>query len=133
MPKTTGSKFIADTVHGYGINHVFFMPYIAPRALMEMEKLGIRRVQTHGEKAAAYMADGYARVTGRPGVCEGPSGGGATYILPGVVDIPQGAWWEPDEQGVDRRGNINVLTSERWTAWAKGNAQHTIMVEVEKV
>ena len=53
-------------------------------------------------------------------------------ILPGVVDIPQGAWWEPDEQGVDRRGNINVLTSERWTAWAKGNAQHTIMVQVEK-
>jgi len=53
-------------------------------------------------------------------------------ILPGVVDIPQGAWWTPDEQGVDRRGNINVLTSERWTAWAKGNAQHTIMVQVEK-
>ena len=32
------------------------------------------------------MADGYARVTGKPGVCEGPSGGGATYILPGVVE-----------------------------------------------
>jgi anaerobic dimethyl sulfoxide reductase subunit A len=53
-------------------------------------------------------------------------------ILPGVVDVPQGAWWEPDENGVDRRGNINVLTSERWTAWAKGNAQHTIMVQVQK-
>ena len=50
MPQMTGSKFIADTVHGYGITHVFFMPYIAPRALMEMEKLGIKRVQTHGEK-----------------------------------------------------------------------------------
>ena len=48
MPTMTGSKFIADTVHGYGITHVFFMPYIAPRALMEMEKLGIKRVQTHG-------------------------------------------------------------------------------------
>ena len=32
------------------------------------------------------MADAYARVTGRPGVCEGPSGGGATYILPGIVE-----------------------------------------------
>jgi len=53
-------------------------------------------------------------------------------ILPGLVDVPQGAWWEPDEEGVDRRGNINVLTTERWTAWAKGNAQHTIMVQVEK-
>ena len=37
-------------------------------------------------KSAAYMADGYARVTGRVGVCEGPSGGGATYILPGVIE-----------------------------------------------
>ena len=53
-------------------------------------------------------------------------------ILPGVVDIPQGAWWTPDAQGVDRRGSINVLTTERWTAWAKGNAQHTIMVQVER-
>ena len=53
-------------------------------------------------------------------------------ILPGVVDIPQGAWWEPDAEGVDRGGNINVLTSERWTPLAFGTAQHTAMVQVEK-
>jgi len=53
-------------------------------------------------------------------------------ILPGVVNIPQGAWWAPDEQGVDRRGSVNVLTSERWTPLAFGTAQHTIMVQVEK-
>src|SRR5207244_4393080 len=29
----------------------------------------IRRIHTHGEKAAAYMADGYARASGKPGVC----------------------------------------------------------------
>jgi anaerobic dimethyl sulfoxide reductase subunit A len=54
-------------------------------------------------------------------------------ILPGVVDIPQGAWWMPDENGVDRRGSVNVLTSERWTPLAFGTAQHTILVQVEKV
>jgi anaerobic dimethyl sulfoxide reductase subunit A len=54
-------------------------------------------------------------------------------ILPGVVDIPQGAWWSPDNHGVDRRGNVNVLTSERWTPLAFATAQHTIMVEVTKV
>jgi anaerobic dimethyl sulfoxide reductase subunit A len=54
-------------------------------------------------------------------------------ILPGVVDIPQGAWWNPDAAGVDQGGNINVLTSPRWTPLAFGSAQHTIMVEVEKV
>lgn len=53
-------------------------------------------------------------------------------IMPGVVDIPQGAWWSPDDRGVDRRGCINVLTSLRWTPLAFGNAQHTIMVQVEK-
>lgn len=53
-------------------------------------------------------------------------------IMPGVVAIPQGAWWSPDKNGIDRRGCVNILTSERWTPLAFGNAQHTIMVEVEK-
>ena len=53
-------------------------------------------------------------------------------ILPGVIAIPQGAWWTPTEQGVDMRGSINVLTSERWTPLAYGNAQHTAMAEVKR-
>jgi anaerobic dimethyl sulfoxide reductase subunit A len=53
-------------------------------------------------------------------------------IMPGVVDIPQGAWWKPDKNGVDHGGNVNVLTSHRWTPFAFGTAQHTIMVQVEK-
>lgn len=53
-------------------------------------------------------------------------------MMPGVVDVPQGAWWDPDARGVDRGGAINVLTSERLTPLAFGNAQHTIMVQVQK-
>jgi anaerobic dimethyl sulfoxide reductase subunit A len=53
-------------------------------------------------------------------------------IMPGVIAIPQGAWWNPDENGIDRGGSVNVLSSERWTPLAFGNAQHTIMVEAEK-
>ncbi|HPC98584.1 MAG TPA: molybdopterin-dependent oxidoreductase [Bacteroidales bacterium] len=53
-------------------------------------------------------------------------------ILPGVIDIPQGAWYNPGEDGTDFGGNINILTTERWTPLAKGNPQHTIMVQVEK-
>jgi anaerobic dimethyl sulfoxide reductase subunit A len=53
-------------------------------------------------------------------------------IMPGVVDIPQGAWYQPDQQGTDLGGCVNVLTSHRWTPFAFGTAQHTIMVQVEK-
>ncbi|MCP4072096.1 MAG: thiamine pyrophosphate-binding protein [Hyphomicrobiales bacterium] len=46
----------------------------------------ITHILTRDERHAGYMADGYARVTGKVGICEGPSGGGATYILPGIVE-----------------------------------------------
>ena len=85
MPSMTGGRFIAETVHGYGITHVFFMPYIGPRALMEMEKLGIKRVQTHGEKAAAYMADAYARIRRGPGLCMAQAVG-AVNLAAGLQD-----------------------------------------------
>ncbi|HYG60258.1 MAG TPA: DMSO/selenate family reductase complex A subunit [Symbiobacteriaceae bacterium] len=51
-------------------------------------------------------------------------------IMPGVVGIPQGAWWSPGPDGVDRRGSLNVLTSLRATPLAMANAQHTMLVEV---
>lgn len=52
----------------------------------------ITHVLTRDERSAAYMADGYSRVTGRPGVCEGPSGGGATYILPGLIEASESSY-----------------------------------------
>ena len=85
MPSMTGGRFIAEMAHGYGITHVFFMPYIGPRALMEMEKLGIKRVQTHGEKAAAYMADAYARTKRAPGLCMAQAVG-ALNLAAGLQD-----------------------------------------------
>ena len=85
MTTMSGGKFIADTVHGYGLTHVFYMPYIGPRALMEMENLGIKRVQTHGEKAAAYMADAYARVRRAPSLCMAQSVG-AVNLAAGLQD-----------------------------------------------
>jgi acetolactate synthase-1/2/3 large subunit len=65
----TGSRYLGQALHGYGVTHVFHVPLIIPTALVEMESLGITRVMTHGEKSAVYMADGYARASGRVGVC----------------------------------------------------------------
>src|SRR5258708_31195780 len=58
-------------LHAYGVTHVFMVPAILRRTFAELERLHpeIAPVATHGEKAAVYMADGYARAGGRPGVC----------------------------------------------------------------
>ena len=70
MAKTTGARILAEMLGRYGVTHVFFVPSILKRTMYEMEEhTNIQRILTHGEKAAAYMADGYARATGRPGVC----------------------------------------------------------------
>lgn len=68
MPRQTGSQCFAEMVRGYGLHAVFFVPTILYPALAAMEGWEIKRVMTHGEKAAAYMADGYARAGRRPGI-----------------------------------------------------------------
>ena len=70
MAVMTGAQLLADMLKGYGVSHVFMVPAVLRRTFAEMERrTGIARIHTHGEKSAAYMADGYARVAGRPGVC----------------------------------------------------------------
>ena len=85
MPKMTGARFLAETLSGYGVTHFFFMPVVVPEAMPEMERLGIRRIMTHGEKAAAYMADAYGRVKGSVGVC-GSQSVGALNLAAGLQD-----------------------------------------------
>ena len=51
-------------------------------------------------------------------------------IMRGVCALAQGAWYRPDRDGTDRGGSINVLTSLRPTPYARGNGQHTNLVEV---
>ena len=69
MPRMTGAQFLADSLHAYGVTHVFFVPAILSHTLAELDKrTPIKRILTHGEKAAVYMADGYARASGRVGV-----------------------------------------------------------------
>jgi len=65
----TGNRYFAEAMRGYGVTHLFYVNAIVVAAMKEMDTVGVKRVVTHGEKAAAYMADGYARASRRPGVC----------------------------------------------------------------
>jgi acetolactate synthase I/II/III large subunit len=67
----TGAQCLADMLKAYGVTHVFHVPAVLRTTFAEMERrdTGIKRLHVHGEKAAAYMADGYARASGRPGIC----------------------------------------------------------------
>jgi acetolactate synthase-1/2/3 large subunit len=68
--RMTGAQCLADMLDAYGVTHVFMVPAVLRRTLAEMERrTAIARIHAHGEKAAAYMADGYARASGRPGIC----------------------------------------------------------------
>jgi acetolactate synthase-1/2/3 large subunit len=76
--KITGAEYLARSLDAYGVGAVFFVPTILSRTLYELEaRTGVRRILTHGEKAAVYMADGYARASGRPGVCMAQTVGAA--------------------------------------------------------
>ena len=77
MAKMTGAEFVAKFLNAQGVSAIFFVPTMLSRALAAMDDLPIQRVLTHGEKAAAYMADGYARASKRPGICAAQAVGAA--------------------------------------------------------
>ena len=85
----TGAEAVVELLKAHGVEIIFglcgdtSLPFYDALARMPH---GMRHVLARDERSAAYMADGYARVSGRVGVCEGPSGGGATYILPGLAE-----------------------------------------------
>lgn len=54
-------------------------------------------------------------------------------IAPGVISVPQGAWYKPDKKGVDQGGSVNVLTSHFPTPYSKANGQHSALVDIKKV
>ena len=68
--RMTGAECLAEMLKGYGVTHVFMVPAVLRRTFVEMERRTDDRAHPcHGEKSAAYMADGYARASGKPGIC----------------------------------------------------------------
>src|ERR1041384_1073754 len=84
----TGADAVVEMLKAHGVEVIFGLCGDTSLPLYDAlaRSASVRHILTRDERHAAYMADGYARVTGKVGVCEGPSGGGATYILPGLVE-----------------------------------------------
>jgi acetolactate synthase-1/2/3 large subunit len=81
----TGAEYLARSLAANGTTHVFFIDAVLRRTLIELGTLGVQRILGHSEKAVAYMADGYARIAGRPGICFAQSVG-AFNLASGLQD-----------------------------------------------
>jgi acetolactate synthase-1/2/3 large subunit len=81
------SKALLEMLKGYQVGHVFGLPGETTLNWYEqwLDYPEIRHVMARDERSAVFMADGYAKTSFKPGVCEGPSVG-ATHMLPGVAE-----------------------------------------------
>lgn len=90
-----GAEAMVKMLEAHGVQHIFglcgdtTLPFYD--AMLRLDH-NINHVLTRDERCATYMADAYSRVTGRVGVAEGPSGGGATYILPGLIEASESSY-----------------------------------------
>lgn len=103
----TGQEHLAEALHAYGVTHVFMVPTAFLKATAALDRLGVRVVMTHGEKAAAYMADAYARATRRPGVCYAQNIGAAN-LAAGLRDAYMAC-----SPVIALTGGTNAMTSHK--------------------
>ncbi len=84
-----GATAIAKTMAAHGVEHFFHVSGGMISLFVELEDAGIDLVLARSEKAAAYMADGYSRISYKPGVCYGQAGPGAINLAAGISE----AYW----------------------------------------
>lgn len=84
-----GSRAVIRSLEAQGVEHVFGVCGDTSvglyRDFHDMDH-NIDHILARDERGASYMADAYGRLSKKPGVCEGPSGGGATYLIPGLAE-----------------------------------------------
>ena len=123
----SGAEAVVEMLKAHGVEVIFGLCGDTSLPLYDaLARLGsIKHVLTRDERHAAYMADGYARLSGKVGVCEGPSGGGATYILPGLV--------EANESSIPVLGiNTDISVSSRGKFTLTELDQRTLMKPLTK-
>jgi acetolactate synthase-1/2/3 large subunit len=87
LPLTKGADLIAHSLVALGIDSVFCYPGGANLEILDaLSKVAITLIRTEHEQGAVFAAQGYARATGRLGVCLATSGPGATNLVTGIAD-----------------------------------------------
>jgi acetolactate synthase-1/2/3 large subunit len=131
-----GAQVVVEMLIRYETQVVFGLPGDTTVALYDAfysEAKRITHVMARDERSAAFMADVYARLTGKPGICEGPSGGGATYTLrvPGIAEahgssVPLIALTSDNPLSYEAQGALTALDQPRlfesvtkWTTLVK--------------
>ena len=129
----TGAEVLVEMLQAYDVDVIFGLPGDTGVAFYDAlyAQKQIRHVMTRDERSAAFMADAYARLGDKPGVCEGPSGGGTTYILPGVAEahhssVPLLVITSDNALDMEHQGALTALDQEalfrsvtKWSAQVK--------------
>ena len=135
------SRVILEMLKNYEVEHVFGLPGETTLPLYKewLDYPEIKHVMARDERSSAFMADGYARFTNKPGVCEAPSVG-STHILPGVAeaykaslpvvfmtsDIPLHMEKRNMLTGLDQTSMFAGITKETYTITNPDQIPHTI-------
>src|SRR6266851_1260288 len=83
------AQVLVELLKEYRVEHIFGVPGDTTMPLYDAlydARSEIRHIMARDERSAAFMADAYARLAHKPGITEAPSGGGATYVIPGVAE-----------------------------------------------
>src|SRR5262245_27566098 len=88
MKTMTGAQIVIESLLAEGVDTIFGYPggAILPTYDALVQNPALRHILVRHEQGAAHMAEGYARVSGRPGVCLVTSGPGATNTVTGIAD-----------------------------------------------
>ena len=135
------SRVILEMLKNYEVEHVFGLPGETTLPLYKewLDYPEIKHIMARDERSSAFMADGYARFTNKPGVCEAPSVG-STHILPGVAeaykaslpvvfmtsDIPLHMEKRNMLTGLDQTSMFSGITKETYTVTNPEQIPHTI-------
>jgi acetolactate synthase-1/2/3 large subunit len=139
--KTTGAKALVKALEAQGVEVIFGYPGGATLPIYdELARSSIRHFLARHEQGAAHMADGYARATGRPGVCMATSGPGATNLVTGLANaymdsapvvaitgqVPRSMIGNDAFQEVDITGITIPITKHNYLLQAAHEIPHTV-------